>query len=41
MTFLRNNAATMTAGITPVAKRFCAGAVAAIITATYHVEGAP
>ncbi len=41
MTFLRDNAATLTAGITPVAKQFCAMAVAVAITATYHVEGAP
>ncbi len=41
MTFLRNNAAMMTAANMAVAKRFCAMAVAAIITATYHVEGAP
>jgi hypothetical protein len=40
MTFLRNTAATLTAGITPVAKRFCAMAVA-VITATHYVEGAP
>jgi hypothetical protein len=43
MTFLRDNAVTMTAAIMAVAKRFCAMAVgvAAIISATYHVEGTP
>jgi hypothetical protein len=43
MTFLRDNAVTITAANMAVAKRFCAMAVAvvAIITATYHVEGTP
>jgi hypothetical protein len=40
MTTLRNNAVTLMAGTTPVAKRFIAVA-GAVITATHYVEGAP